>query len=248
MTDECDSRPERLSEEAAQQLFARAVELDQVIDSSPTVAELRQIAREVGIKPEAFDLALREFTAAERSRAVTAQETPSFFGKLWRRLRSDDGKARTLVEVILANLAAAVFTWLLAAAFTRVGIGFGWQGMEIAILLANALGFAIARGFRARIAEIGLMGMAAFQVAELAMHLVFGIRAVQGGPTHFAVMIAGIVGAAAGWLAARARRSSPASAAPSTSSTAADEPPEPSASGDGWFARIRIASFLPARS
>ena len=51
--------------------------------------------------------------------------------------------------------------------------------------------------------------MAAFSASELVMHLYFGIRAVQGEPTHFAVMGAGLVGVALGGVLANARRSGP---------------------------------------
>jgi hypothetical protein len=242
--DENDASPKRLSEEDTHQLFARAVELDHAIDSGHTVAELRQIAQEVGIRSEAFDLALRELIAAGSS--PHAVEPASFFERMWRRLRS---RRRSAIEAALANVLAATSFWLGLSLLARVGRGFGWQGMDTTILISCILGVVVARSVRARVVEIALIGLTAFQAAELAMHLLFGIRAVQGGPTHFAVMIAGIVGAGAGWLAARSKRSSPASPSKgNTSSTVSDEPPEASASGDGWFARIRMAPFLPARS
>lgn len=247
MTDENDSSPKRLSEADAQQLFARAVELDQAIDSGHTVDELRQIAREVGIKSEAFDLALCELVAA--GSPTNAPEPASFFEKMWRRIR---GKQRSAIEAVGANVLAAVIFWLGLTVLARIGRGFGWQGIDITILISCMLGVAVARSVRARVTEIALIGMAAFQAAELAMHLLFGIRAVQGGPTHFAVMIAGIVGAAAGWLAARSRSSSPASSMPSASSTASNESSDASARGDasrpGWFARIGMVPFPAARS
>lgn len=247
MTDENDSSPKRLSEADAQQLFARAVELDQAIDSGHTVDELRQIAREVGIKSEAFDLALRELVAA--GRPTHAPDPASFFEKMWRRIL---GKRRSAIEAVGVNVLAAITFWLGLTVLARIGRDFGWQGIDTTILISCILGVAVARSIRARVVEIALIGMAAFQAAEFAMHLLFGIRVVQGAPTHYAVMIAGIVGAAAGWLAARSKGSSPASATPNASSTDADETPGESARGDasrpGRFSRISMAPLFPARS
>ena len=59
---------------------------------------------------------------------------------------------------------------------------------------------------RAPVVAYGLAAMAAFSASELAIHLSYGVRAVQGAPTHFAVMGSGILGVALGALLVAARQ------------------------------------------
>ncbi|MDQ2664690.1 MAG: hypothetical protein M3Z05_01660 [Gemmatimonadota bacterium] len=106
----------------------------------------------------------------------------------------------------MSNAIAITLFWLLTFLLTRIAIGIGWQAMEGAILIGCIVGVGIARRLSARLVEVGLMGFVAFQAAELMMHLIFGLQSVQGGPTHFAVIAAGVLGAASGWLTNRRSR------------------------------------------
>ncbi len=191
-----ENQPARLSDEAAHRLLARAIELDQTRDSETTVRELRDAAREAGISVQAFDAALRELTASPPAVGTTRHVLPrgNFLRRLWARMRGDRLEQQTVGDAVVSNAIAAAVSWVSVFLLTRITMGLGWQGMECAILLGCVLGVGIARKLHARVVELGLMGMVAFQAAELAMHLLFGIRAVQSGPTHFAVMIAGILG------------------------------------------------------
>jgi hypothetical protein len=72
MTDRDQPRDaERLPEEAARRLLARASELEAKRSSELTVAELREAAREAGIAPGAFEQALAELRSRQ-SVALTA--------------------------------------------------------------------------------------------------------------------------------------------------------------------------------
>ena len=235
MPDENTSQggPERLSDDAAHRLLARAIELDQSQDSETSVAQLREAAREAGISSAAFDNALRELIATGSDRGVserrsTAEEPTTFLGRMWRRLRSERGTGQTAVDAVVSNVIAVTLFWTFAFLLTRVAISIGWQAIDTAILIACVVGIGIARRLRARPAEIAMMGFTAFQAAELAMHLIFGIRTVQGGPTHFAVMIAGILGAAIAWIASHSKGRSSSSDVPDAVASS-DRPSDTSA-------------------
>ena len=65
---------ERLPEDAARRLLARASELEAARGAELSVAELREAAREAGIAPAAFEQALAELRDEER--AVPAVPAP----------------------------------------------------------------------------------------------------------------------------------------------------------------------------
>jgi hypothetical protein len=210
MADEPSSDAElmRLSEDSAHRLLARAIELDDTRGSETTLAELRGVANEAGISSHAFDAALREFdTMAATFRATntvsSSVEPSSVVSRLWRRLRGADTRPEAVGDAVVSNAIAITLFWLLTFLLTRIAIGIGWQAMEGATLIGCMVGVGIARRLRARLVEVGLMGFVAFQAAELVMHLSFGLKSVQGEPTHFAVIVAGVLGAAIGWTANR---------------------------------------------
>jgi hypothetical protein len=63
-TDHPDAaEPVRLSEDEAHRLLARAVELDSRDTADLSLAQLREVANEAGIAPEAFERALQELEA-----------------------------------------------------------------------------------------------------------------------------------------------------------------------------------------
>ena len=67
-------------------------------------------------------------------------------------------------------------------------------------MLACALGVFLAFRLRVKFIAYVLAGQLAFSLSELVLHSIYGIRAVQGGPVHFAVMAAGTIGVALGWF------------------------------------------------
>jgi hypothetical protein len=196
MADEPSSDAElmRLSEDSAHRLLARAIELDDTRGSETTLAELRGVANEAGISSHAFRATNTVSSSVEPSSVVS---------RLWRRLRGADTRPEAVGDAVVSNAIAITLFWLLTFLLTRIAIGIGWQAMEGATLIGCMVGVGIARRLRARLVEVGLMGFVAFQAAELVMHLSFGLKSVQGGPTHFAVIVAGVLGAAIGWTANR---------------------------------------------
>lgn len=67
---------ERLPEDAARRLLARASELEAARSTELSVAELREAAREAGIAPAAFEQALAELRDEQRSVAATPTAWP----------------------------------------------------------------------------------------------------------------------------------------------------------------------------
>lgn len=82
-------------------------------------------------------------------------------------------------------------------------LGGDWQLRAGLTVLINLLAVAVARRYRARPAMYLLAVTAVSQSVEYVMHLIFGIEAVQGGDTHWAVMCAAAVALlSAKWLRA----------------------------------------------
>ena len=67
---------ERLPEEVARQLLARAGELEAAHGAELSVAELREAAREAGIAPGAFEQALAELRARDAAPIAGAAVSP----------------------------------------------------------------------------------------------------------------------------------------------------------------------------
>ena len=96
-------------------------------------------------------------------------------------------------------------TWTLGFAFVQFGqraLG-GWPASEIGELLACIAGTTLAIALRARLAAYLCAAMVAFSAAELIIHGVYGLRAAQGAPTHFAVMLAAMLAVVSGATLAR---------------------------------------------
>lgn len=110
---------------------------------------------------------------------------------------------------IAANVLALAFTWLIAFALGQAAqrLTDHWLGSSATVLIATALGVAIALRLRAFVAAVILGGQVAFALSELGIHLVYGIRSAQGAPVHFAVMLAGTLGVVFGMLLMRTRAS-----------------------------------------
>jgi hypothetical protein len=107
------------------------------------------------------------------------------------------------------NAIALGLFWILGLVLVQSGerlLG-GWPASETGQLVSCAGGVLVAVRLRARGALLITAGLSAFSASELLIHLVYGLRAAQGGPTHFAVMGAGLLGVALGTTLARRRSS-----------------------------------------
>jgi hypothetical protein len=240
MSDRRDEpQPEmQLSDEVAQRLLARVIELDAQGHAATSVARLRDVTRELGIPDEIFDRALwelksqRSATARQRDAELSSSVAQSW----WRRLQRP-ASGRTVAEEALVNVGvfAAFFGALgLASRFTRL-VGGDWPlhaGLFVAI---NVAAVALARRYRARPVMYALAVTAIAQAVEYAMHLTFGIRAVQGGPTHWAVMVA----TAVAMFGARLLRSSDDDGAAASPEAAPDSPPMSDSSRRHWWSMLR---------
>jgi hypothetical protein len=113
----------------------------------------------------------------------------------------------SLLKSLGRNVVAGATCWLIGLGLVQFGervLG-GWPASEVGQLLACVVGVAVAHRLRAGVMTYFLAAMAAFSASELSIHLYYGIRAAQGGPTHFAVMGAGILGVMLGSLLATRR-------------------------------------------
>jgi hypothetical protein len=105
------------------------------------------------------------------------------------------------------NALALILFWVFSFALVQSGqrlLG-GWPASETGQLAGCVGGVLVAIGLRARGALVIAAGLSAFTASELLIHLIYGLRAAQGGPTHFAVMGAALLGVILGTTLARPR-------------------------------------------
>jgi hypothetical protein len=105
------------------------------------------------------------------------------------------------------NALALGLFWILSFALVQSGerlLG-GWPASEAGQLVGCIGGVLAAIRLRARSALVITAGLSAFTASELLIHLIYGLRAAQGGPTHFAVMGAALLGVILGTTLARPR-------------------------------------------
>jgi hypothetical protein len=223
-----------LSEDAAHRLLARAVELDAHRASQVSVAQLREIASEAGIAVDAFDDALAEFRSLTEVPAEPSK--PGFTRAIRRWWRNTDAThlderwSRSMWKGVTINVLAFAIFWVGLSAFSRFSgsLGLDWPADHAGRVFVNLVGLGVALRLRARVTSIILGVTAAAQLAGYVMHLFFGIRTVQGGPTNWALMLAGLAGMAFGVVLTRSRRP-PAHGLPGVADGVARETSQPSA-------------------
>jgi hypothetical protein len=104
--------------------------------------------------------------------------------------------SRVVLAEVGRNALALGLVWVLAFGLVQIAerlLG-GWPATEIGQLFGVLAGVLISIRVRARVALVITAGLAAFSTSELVIHFAYGIRAAQGGPTHFAVIGAGLLG------------------------------------------------------
>ena len=219
----------RLSEAEAHRILARAAELDsQASPSDLSLAQLREIAVEAGISPDALTAALAEAQGESahplegRSRAATAMPAQQEeqeenaddrrvpMGQRWRDLHRDAPTAakRGTTTALIANVAAMGAFWLalkvLAGSYYQLDPGEAhWIVRKWLDPVAGVFGVALARRLRARTALVLLGGFAVATAAEVAMDMVKGTPAIRGALPHLALFAAGIGGVLAGHVLSR---------------------------------------------
>ncbi|MEA2344940.1 MAG: hypothetical protein QOF63_3109 [Thermoanaerobaculia bacterium] len=107
---------------------------------------------------------------------------------------------RSILTAVLKGGCVLVVYWITAFVVTQFSqrIDGGWAMSQTGEVLAGALGVFLAIRLNVKPVAYVLGGLLAFSASELILHSIFGNRSVQGGPTHFAVMLAGILGVALG--------------------------------------------------
>jgi len=164
---------DRVTDEIAQQLFARAATLDQ---DRTQLAQLRNAAIEAGISGAAFDQALREWRAGVR----------------WRRT------AGSWPQRFLRNAGAFAVGWTSLAILAAADRLLSMPGLvhKLTDPIGLIVGTVVAMRLRARTATIVMGGLAVSQGAEFVLDLLAGAPAIQGFYAHMGLMIAGIGGVA----------------------------------------------------
>jgi hypothetical protein len=187
-----------LTEEQAHRLLARAVALDAQRQDAVSLAELRAAAIEAGIDPMAFDRAVTELGPDVWVPASPSQVKPSRWAP------------------VVANIKAAFAFWVTLTILTRMGhlLPADWTVSAVRNILAVGIGVWFAFRFRAKVAQIALAGLSVALISLFVIHLIFGNDAAQGGPTQFAVLLAGLLGvtvtALSGLLTRRSQGAAPA--------------------------------------
>ncbi len=100
------------------------------------------------------------------------------------------------LRTLAIDVAVLVLFWLLGFASVQAPqrLTNPWPASDIGLLVAEVVSLGIAVRLRARIAAFLAASFAAFTLAEITIHLLFGIRSAQGEPTHFAVLAAALMG------------------------------------------------------
>ncbi|HEV7487963.1 MAG TPA: hypothetical protein VGQ65_20010 [Thermoanaerobaculia bacterium] len=107
---------------------------------------------------------------------------------------------RSVLHAVLKGALVLAVYWMTAFVLVQFGqrVAGGWAFSQLGEVLAGAVGVFLALRLNVKPVAYVLGGLLAFSVSELVLHSIFGNRSVQGGPTHFAVMLAGILGIALG--------------------------------------------------
>lgn len=184
MTHIDDASQRTISEEAARALLARAIDLDLQRGDQLSLAEVRAIAAEAGISPEALTLALADPTADHPALPV-ARSAP------WQALLRNAlpfATACIALTALAGFWGAANLSWLLRSAITPVAL---LAGVYAAIHL------------KAKPARMILTGFAIATGAEFLMDLAFGVPALRGSGAHLSLLGAAVVGV---WVGSRLGR------------------------------------------
>ena len=242
------SDAQRLPEDAAHRLLARAVEIDNPRSSEITIAQLRDAAAEAGISNVAFDEALAELRGTARGNAYDA---PTHLGALDRVRRwIANANSDVAKESVLRNLIAIVGFWgtLMLIVSVDRALDVHWLVRKASDPLALGLGAALASRLRARPVCLVLAGLAISQGAEFVMDLSLGAPAVQGFGSHIALMIAGVAGVLLGGRILRqppAARAVPDVVSDQHHEMSSDREPPPVETRRAWTLRFKRTVAAP---
>ncbi len=195
--------PRQLTDLVAHRLLSRAAELDARHDRDLSLSELRAIALEAGIAPEAFDRAVIELAQAPAAGPQT----------------NDDFWHRALQHFKV--IGAFVITLMLLSRLSQ-GLDLGWQVRELVDVLALSVGAVTAHRLRSRLPKLAFIGLGAGTLVQWLVHLAFGLNTVQGAAAHWAILGTGLVAALGVSAVARMLPPPEAPRAPSAVSVASD--------------------------
>ena len=200
--------PERIAEDEAHRLIARAAELDLARAELVSLTQVRTAAVEAGISPAAFDEALREYrlTLERNTAAISAdRDSPpaSALGRLrrWFRSRANAGPS-SLAARVRVNALALLATWggmtLLVHAIDLFRVGDG--AVTVAMVASLLAGTVLAHRLRANLARFACVALAISIGSEMLFDLIAGHPVVHGNGAQFALLTAGVVGVGVGLL------------------------------------------------
>lgn len=108
----------------------------------------------------------------------------------------------SFMRTTLANVTVVLGTWLVGLVLVQGARQAAdiWFMTPLAILLAAAAGSLVAVRLHTTVALFLILWAAACTASTLAAHVIWGIRAVQGGPTQLTVGAAALLGVVLGVL------------------------------------------------
>ena len=111
-----------------------------------------------------------------------------------------DSTSKGLVRAAAANFAVVAGTWLVAFALVQAARPAAdyWFVTPVAILLAGSAGIIVALRLHTSVALFVILAAEAWIASTLAAHAIWGIRSVQGGPTHLTIGAAAMLGVVLG--------------------------------------------------
>lgn len=200
-----DGLSERMGEDDARQLLARAAQIDAARGMTLTIEQLREAARESGIPLDAFDAALAERAGAPANTATATLPEPvsdhrtQAVREWWR---------RDVLPVVARNGLTVIAGWAALTVSHSVArtVSDSWLGEKAADPIAMLLTAAAAASLGARRLAIIAGGFAISQGVEFLLDAANGAPAVHGRDPHLALMALGLVLA---WLIDRRLRRPP---------------------------------------
>jgi len=114
------------------------------------------------------------------------------------------------MKSLMTNVSVLALFWLSSFAAMQIvqRAGMHWAVVDGTLVVMTSLALAFSVRLRARVAAMLLASFVAMEVAELAIHLTYGIRSAQGAPSHFATLGAAMIAVVLATAFARAPRAS----------------------------------------
>lgn len=199
-----EKAPLSVPEDVAHAVLARAIQIDSLRTAEFSLDALRDIAREIGITDQTLETAWQEVITSGREPTQDAARSGTKRGRLLDRLlgfaskpAAAHGFGNNLLSIAVTMMSTLAGAWI-GGVVAPAGLG-----IDAGIFAGLAVGSAFVQRKRAWPANLLFTGLTIWTGVELAFQTIFGIRSIQGGETHFAVLVASCAGLILGILIRR---------------------------------------------